>query len=618
MKKALILFLMLFLMFSLCSIAYAQQNVAQGKNATQSSTGYDAPASRAVDGNTDGAFWNGSVSHTNAESCPWWQVDLGASYYIDSLLINNRTDCCGERLGDYYVFVSNEPFSTNDVNALAKQSNVSSFYNAGPNYQQNQFSINQNGRYVRIQLTKNEYLSLAEVEVLASGGASTTGGTTSGTTNGQASLRLDKTLFTPGEKINVYFTAPASFPGDAWVGIIPSNVPHGNEAVNDQYDLTYQYVNKLTSGTMIFNAPTQPGSYDFRMHDTDSNGKEVDSVTFTVSTTGGTTNGQASLVATPAKINFGGNITVSYSGAPGYEKDWIGIYKADSPDRGWISWKYLNGNKRGTLDFTAPQEDGTYNFRMFENDGYKLLATSNSIVIGQETKPATGVLRAAPGNGKVYLEWNASSEPYVTGYHLFRGTSPGGETSTPITDFPVVGTSYADPNVDNGVKYCYIMRPVYNNGNMGPVSNEACAIPLGSGSSGGGYSGGIQIILQINNPYMTVNGISREIDPGRGTVPVIVNGRTLLPIRSVIETIGGIVSWNEAESKVTIQVKGTTIELWINNKTTRVNGANKITDVAPQTINDRTMMPLRFIAENLGADVKWDGENYTATLNFKP
>jgi len=340
---------------------------------------------------------------------------------------------------------------------------------------------------------------------------------------GTASLRLDKTSFTPGEQIAVYFTAPASYPGDAWVGIIPSNVPHGDEAVNDGYDLTYQYVNKRTSGTMTFSAPSQAGAYDFRLHDTDGGGKEVASVSFTVSA--GTTGGG--------------------SGAN---------------------------------------------------------------------------LRATPGDGYIYLEWNASAS--ALGYNLFRGTSSGGETSTPVTDFPITGTSHTDLNVKNGTNYCYIMRPVYSGEVMGGSSNEACATPRPGGgtNTGGGTTGStaVEIILQINNPYMTVNSQSREIDPGRGTVPVIVSGRTLLPIRSVIEAVGGSVGWNGSERKVTIQTSTGTIELWIDNEKTRVNGITQTTDVAPRIINDRTMLPLRFIAENLGFNVEWDGQTYTVTMNYNP
>ena len=52
----------------------------------------------------------------------------------------------------------------------------------------------------------------------------------------------------------------------------------------------------------------------------------------------------------------------------------------------------------------------------------------------------------------------------------------------------------------------------------------------------------IVITMQIGEPNMTVNGEAQEIDPGMGTVPVIVNDRTLLPVRAVVETLGGEVS----------------------------------------------------------------------------
>jgi hypothetical protein len=96
------------------------------------------------------------------------------------------------------------------------------------------------------------------------------------------SLVTDKATYAPGEAISVTFTAPAGLPENAWVGIIPSAVPHGDEATNDNNDLTYQYLKGMTAGTLTFAAPMVAGSYDFRMHDTDDGGKEIASVTFTV------------------------------------------------------------------------------------------------------------------------------------------------------------------------------------------------------------------------------------------------------------------------------------------------------------------------------------------------
>jgi hypothetical protein len=97
-----------------------------------------------------------------------------------------------------------------------------------------------------------------------------------------ASLKLTRDRYAPGETIVVNFTAPEGYASNAWIGIIPSRVPHGSEAENDRHDLSYQYLQKRVSGDMTFIAPKEAGDYDLRMHDTDSNGREVAAVSFRV------------------------------------------------------------------------------------------------------------------------------------------------------------------------------------------------------------------------------------------------------------------------------------------------------------------------------------------------
>jgi hypothetical protein len=125
-----------------------------------------------------------------------------------------------------------------------------------------------------------------------------------------------------------------------------------------------------------------------------------------------------------------------------------------------------------------------------------------------------------------------------------------------------------------------------------------------------------QIVLQIQNKYMTVNGLQKEIDPGKGTAPVILNGRTILPIRAIAEELGGTVSWDANQSKVTINLNSKTLELWIGRNATLVNGSEVQTDVAPQIMNGRTMIPLRYVVENLGYDVAWNGDTKTVTITY--
>jgi len=127
----------------------------------------------------------------------------------------------------------------------------------------------------------------------------------------------------------------------------------------------------------------------------------------------------------------------------------------------------------------------------------------------------------------------------------------------------------------------------------------------------------IIILLQIGNPNFTVNGVSNTLD----SLPIIKNSRTLLPIRAIVEALGGKVDWEATERKVTIVLSSTTIELWIGKSTAKVNGVDISIDstnskVVPEIINSRTMLPLRFIAENLGCKVDWDGTTKTITLTY--
>jgi len=125
------------------------------------------------------------------------------------------------------------------------------------------------------------------------------------------------------------------------------------------------------------------------------------------------------------------------------------------------------------------------------------------------------------------------------------------------------------------------------------------------------------IILKIGNTTFIVNGVQNTLD----SPPVIKNNRTLLPIRVIIEALGGSVSWDGTEKKVTITLKETTIQLWIGKPTAKVNGTDSPIDatnpkVVPEIINGRTMLPLRFVTENLGCDVQWDGTTKTVTITY--
>ena len=116
----------------------------------------------------------------------------------------------------------------------------------------------------------------------------------------------------------------------------------------------------------------------------------------------------------------------------------------------------------------------------------------------------------------------------------------------------------------------------------------------------------ISVILQLDNPKMYVNGVEKEIDPGYGTKPAVIEGRTVLPIRAIMESLGGKVGWVQDEKKITIDLNGSNISMWLNKKDYYVNGVKQTLDVAPVSINSRTLLPLRPVLENLGYTVFWN------------
>ena len=117
--------------------------------------------------------------------------------------------------------------------------------------------------------------------------------------------------------------------------------------------------------------------------------------------------------------------------------------------------------------------------------------------------------------------------------------------------------------------------------------------------------------VQAAEINLVING--EEIKPD--VPPTILNGRTLVPVRVISETLGAYVEW-EADSKtVNITYHNDKIILKIDNKNAYINDTVVELDVTAKTINGRTMVPIRFISEALGAEVKWVEESRTVEID---
>ncbi|TCP55495.1 copper amine oxidase-like protein [Tumebacillus sp. BK434] len=111
-----------------------------------------------------------------------------------------------------------------------------------------------------------------------------------------------------------------------------------------------------------------------------------------------------------------------------------------------------------------------------------------------------------------------------------------------------------------------------------------------------------------------VNGATLKVDQ-----PAIVkNGRTLVPLRAIFEALGAEILWDEKTQTVTAKRENTVIKLQLKSKNAVVNGKTVTLDVPAESINYRTMVPVRFVSEALDAHVGWDAGTVSVFVSQYP
>jgi hypothetical protein len=119
-------------------------------------------------------------------------------------------------------------------------------------------------------------------------------------------------------------------------------------------------------------------------------------------------------------------------------------------------------------------------------------------------------------------------------------------------------------------------------------------------------------VAQTPAPYVHVyvNGQPVAFD----VPPQIDNGRVLVPLRGVFENLGATVAWDDQTQTVLAQRGATSVRLVIGDTQATANGEPVIMDVPAMLIGGRTMVPLRFVSQTLGANVNWDAASATVTI----
>ncbi|RNB59775.1 LysM peptidoglycan-binding domain-containing protein [Brevibacillus gelatini] len=115
--------------------------------------------------------------------------------------------------------------------------------------------------------------------------------------------------------------------------------------------------------------------------------------------------------------------------------------------------------------------------------------------------------------------------------------------------------------------------------------------------------------------------ISLVVD-GRGVesdvLPLVRNGRMLVPIRVIAEATGAQIEYDAKKQRVTFDQKGKHVSLDINSRLAYVNGERVTLETPPIIVNQRTLVPLRFVSESLGYQVEWDATSSVAFVQTKP
>jgi len=179
----------------------------------------------------------------------------------------------------------------------------------------------------------------------------------------------------------------------------------------------------------------------------------------------------------------------------------------------------------------------------------------------------------------------------------------------------LIGTATAAPWA---VHFCFgqagpgtlEVRAYDRDGNLG-VSRTLEMRSVNNSGNEAVLSGGGQVIHEPSLIRVKLDGRYLDFDVN----PVEIDGRVLVPVRGILETLGVQIDWDETTRTVIAREGDSILRLQVNNPVPTINGRPlPLLDVPARLIGGRTMVPVRFISENYGAEVEWDGENRTVII----
>lgn len=277
-------------------------------------------------------------------------------------------------------------------------------------------------------------------------------------------------------------------------------------------------------------------------------------------------------------VDFENNPILNFSGLP---KETSGEFRLDETD-------LVQGKYSGKLSYDFSQSGAEMNiaYGQFNGQGIALPRPASGISLWVKGDNSNYWLRAevADSSGKINYITLADRVNW-TGWKKVSADFPGiFETGT--------------------LKRIYLVNQKKSGSqqpDQGSISLDEIAIKTSAPLTG---KTGTKLNLYVNKKIMLVNGEQKNIDQG----PIIENNRSYVPARFIVEALGGQALWDPAlKDRVRLILGTTMMDLWINDqKHTVVNGVNIPVDTAPIIRNNRTLIPVRMVSENLGYQVDWN------------
>jgi hypothetical protein len=240
----------------------------------------------------------------------------------------------------------------------------------------------------------------------------------------------------------------------------------------------------------------------------------------------------------------------------------------------------------------------------------------------------------APGSGYNYL--NAGESYHSVKDWLWRSnryvgevqTSPDGVNWTAQSSFIVKIVNWSQRTSGNQTIFDNLNGVAYGNGTFVVVGDAGTIISAVAQAPAPASSSSQTGVSQTTAPASPSSGGQQAVSfiigqssysmggtsyPMDGA-PLITNGRALVPVRYLADALGAQTAWDASAQQVTVTKGGTTLELVIGSTAINTNGTVSQMDVAPVVENGRTYLPARYIAEAFGDTVSWDAAAQTISI----